>query len=313
MIYKELNEFLSHFNTKAYNKNQIGYYKPYIVIIYNYLKKINISEEKIETIIRYLAYLKLADINIALYLELISRTIGYETTYSLEEILKTVTDVHNIYKDNLNDIELEDYIHENEENRTKKLFLNKNKKYLEKIFASPVSTTYLEELKFAGAIELNKEDYKEFTSYLNNFKKYENAYSPVFNLRIYNKLRTRIKNISKLFWDIIFGIEYIVSLLKNNINLNEIYKENVYKTPTYKQENFVQLDLFTYQEESKKETIEEPKVFQICTIYNSRDLPEFEEEKDLLVYYHKLLNNKQIIILPKLKNQIKSTYIYETN
>ena len=75
----------------------------------------------------------------------------------------------------------------------------------------------------------------------------------------------------------------------------------------------VQLDLFSYQEDQEPVVNENINYLQVCSIYNMSELPEFEEEKDLLMYYKNLLEDKEIIILPKLKSSTKQTYIYELN
>ncbi|HIS18589.1 MAG TPA: hypothetical protein IAC02_08290, partial [Candidatus Coprovivens excrementavium] len=48
---------------------------------------------------------------------------------------------------------------------------------------------------------------------------------------------------------------------------------------------------------------------QFCTIYNSN---KFIEEKELLNSYHNLLNSKEKIELPKLKEN-KNNYVYNVN
>ena len=53
---------------------------------------------------------------------------------------------------------------------------------------------------------------------------------------------------------------------------------------------------------------EHEKEYELCTIYNSNDLPEFNKEKDLILYYEKLLSSKDMIVLPKLKNQKAVSY-----
>ena len=57
------------------------------------------------------------------------------------------------------------------------------------------------------------------------------------------------------------------------------------------------------------------KVF-VDEIYNAIFevyLGEFNKEKDLILYYEKLLSSKDMIVLPKLKNQKVASYQYELN
>ena len=56
MTYKEINEFLTSFNTTSYNTSQIGNNKQTIISIYEFLKKLNLSKENILIIIENIAY-----------------------------------------------------------------------------------------------------------------------------------------------------------------------------------------------------------------------------------------------------------------
>ena len=104
--------------------------------------------------------------------------------------------------------------------------------------------------------------------------------------------------------------------------INEIFKKNIYsnykgKKKSSSKQISVQLDLFSYIEETDEEDIvnieENIKSFQLCTIYNSNDLPEFNKEKDLILYYENFFSCKDMKILPKLKNKTVSAYQYELN
>ena len=71
---------------------------------------------------------------------------------------------------------------------------------------------------------------------------------------------------------------------------------------------------------SERELISEDLIFNLDYLinankiaFNNSDLPNYEEEKDLVMYYERLLNNKDMLILPKLKNQEIRTYQYELN
>ncbi len=321
MTFKKINEFLTSFHNTSYNRCQIGNSKHIIINIYEILNKLNLSEENISTIINNIAYLKKDNINLPLYLELLSKSLGFATCYDLREVLKVVKEVHNVYYENSSNIPLEEYLHDTSDTRIRKLFLNRNNKYLIRRFDLEETMPYLADLKLACAISLDSKEYKEFISYLDNFETYQDSYSPLLTFKTYNKIRHSLKDNTKLFWDIFFGNEYIVALNKHNMTVNEIFKKNIFtnfkKNKKSSKQIPVQLDLFSYLEESSEEdtiTISEDiNLFQICTIYNSSDLPDFDKEKDLLLYYKKLLNSKDSVILPKLKNKNISSYQYELN
>ena len=75
----------------------------------------------------------------------------------------------------------------------------------------------------------------------------------------------------------------------------------------------VQLDIFTYQEIEETPKVEEINAFQISYIFESDKLPQLDAEKDILEFYKSLLNNKRLIVLPKLKTKKYGSYVYETN
>lgn len=320
MTYKEINEFLTSFNTTSYNRSQIGNDKQMIISVYEYLNKLNISKKNIDIIITNIAYLNKNDINIALYLELLSKSIGFATIYGLREVIKVVKEIHDIYFKNSEDISLEEYLHATKESRIKKLFLRRNKKYLVKDFNSDAALAHIGELKLASAISLEQKEYKEFLSYIDSFETYQDSYSPLLVFKTYSKVRENLKEEKRLFWDILFGNEYTVALAKHNMPIDEIFKQNIYnhKTKSASNQIPVQLDLFAYLEgeELEEETItidEDIKYFQLCTIFNSNEKTDFDKEKDLLLYYEKLLENKDTVTLPKLKNNPISAYQYELN
>lgn len=316
MSYQEINEFLTSFNINSYNRTQIGNSKQYIITIYEYLKKLNINATNINLIMSNIAYLNKETTNIALYLELLSKSLGFAHNYDLKEVLKTVKEIHDIYYKNSVLITLEEYIHDTTDERIRKLFLNRNNKYLIKNFESPNSLTAIADLKLACAITLDSKEYKEFLSYIDEFEKFQDFYSPLPLFKTYNKIRKKLKNDKKLFWDILFGNEYVVALTKHNIPVKDIFKKNIYNNvkPNKTQKKApVQLDLFTYLEDTiddSEHIVEDIKSFQLCTIYNSNKLPEFKEEKDLLLYYKNLIKGKETIILPKLKNTKVVSYQY---
>ena len=316
MTYQEINEFLSHFNTNSYNRSQIGNNKHLIITVYEYLIKLNVSKETAEILISNIAYLKKENLNISLYLEILSKSLGYLNEYDLKDIIKVTKNIHDIYYKNAPKYELDDYIHDTSDVRLTKLFLNRNNKYLEKVFEDHDVLEYLSNLKLIAAIALDKNDYKEFIGYLESFKIYKDQYSPLIVIKTYEKMRKSLRGINRLFWDIYFGNEYLVALNKNSIPVEDIYNKNIFKYDNRNKKKLampVQLDLFSYQEDQEPVVNENINYLQVCSIYNMSELPEFEEEKDLLMYYKNLLEDKEIIILPKLKSSTKQTYIYELN
>jgi len=316
MTYGEINEFLSHFNTNSYNRSQIGNDKHIIITIYEYLIKLNISKETVEILISNIAYLRKDNLNISLYLEILSKSLGYINEYDLKDIIKVTKDIHDIYYQNAPKYALDDFIHDTSDVRLTKLFLNRNNKYLEKVFDNNEVVEYLCNLKLVAAMGLDKNDYKEFIGYLESFKIYKDSYSPLLVIKTYESLRKGLKGLNKLFWDIYFGNEYLVALNKNNIPVEDIYNKNIFKYDNRNKKQLalpVQLDLFSYQKEQEPVVKENINYLQVCSIYNTSELPDFEEEKDLLMYYKNLLDDKEVIILPKLKNHKRPTYLYELN
>lgn len=319
MTYQEINEFLTSFNINSYNRTQIGNNKQLIITIYEFLSKLNINKSNIDTIISNIAYLNKDNTNIALYLELLSKSLGFAHNYDLKEVLKEVKKIHDIYYKSSALIPLEEYIHDTTDERIRKLFLNRNNKYLIKDFESPEVLSAIGDLKFASAIALDSKDYKEFLSYIDEFEKFQDYYSPLLIFKTYNKVRKNLKNDKRLFWDILFGNEYVVALTKHNMPTKDIFKKNLYsnyKNKSSHKQIAIQLDLFSYLEEDEEDSsyiTEDISTFQLCTIYNSNKLPDFEEEKDLLLYYKNLIKGKETIILPKLKSNKISSYQYNLN
>lgn len=302
--------FLEHFNHDSYNKGQIGSDKKIITVVNDYLCKLNISNEDIKEIISDLAYQTKGTINIPLYLELISKSFGFVDEYELENVLTVVKEIHDVYNDNCVGVSLEEFIHDTEETQLRKLFLGKNNKYILKSFKKDVAIKYIADLKFSAAIVLEQKEYQEFLAYIDDYDNYQETYSPLILFKTYMKVRKSLRDNSKLFWDILFGNEYIVSLNKNNITIRQIFKENLYFTDPKESLNNKQLNLFTYEEPViKKEHSKEVKSFQLSTIYNSKDLPTFDQEKEFIMYFRTLGENKDMIVLPKLRNN-KISYTY---
>lgn len=317
MATKEIAEFLSHFNNNSYNKYQIGRDRNLIIKVYDYLLGINIPKQDIETIIKNIAYYNTKDINLSLFLELLTKSIGFIEEYDINTIINITKEVHNLYKNKSIKMDIDEYIHSIYEDRTKKLFLDRNNKHLEKKFNTEELLSLFDSLKFACACVLDKKEYQEFIGAIEEYSKFQNTYSMVLLFKTYSNIRTHLKSEVKLFWDILLGNEYVVSLNKKGISLKEIFKENtkIVNKQTIKEN--VQLDIFTYLElEEKEKTIYDIKVFQLSTIYNKDQLPEYEEEKDLLLYFDSLINNteqKNVIELPKLRESKKKYKLETTN
>ena len=320
MTYQEISEFLTSFNINSYNRAQLGNSKQLIITIYEFLNKLNINKDNINTIISNIAYLNKDKTNIALYLELLSKSLGFAHNYDLKDVLSSVKEIHDIYYKSSALVPLEEYIHDTTDERIRKLFLNRNSKYLMKNFESNEALTAISDLKFASAIALDQKEYKEFLSYIDEFEKFQDFYSPLLIFKTYNKVRKHLKEEKRLFWDILFGNEYVVALTKHNMPTKDIFKKNIYnnyKTKKSSKQIAIQLDPFSFLEESDEEEssymTEDINTFQICTIYNSNELPEYNEERDLLLYYKRLIKGKETIILPKLKNKSITSYQYNLN
>ena len=320
MSYQEINEFLTSFNINSYNRTQIGNSKQLIITIYEFLSKLNLNKSNIDTIISNIAYLNKDTTNIPLYLELLSKSLGFAHSYDLKEVLKTVKEIHDIYYKNSADIPLEEYIHDTADEKIRKIFLNRNSKYLLKIFESPEALSAIGDLKFASAIALDSKEYKEFLSYIDEFEKFQDFYSPLLVFKTYNKVRKQLKNDKRLFWDILFGNEYVVALTKHNMPTKDIFKKNIYSNYKKKKKSSkgisIQLDLFSDLEDYSEVPHyiqDELSNFQLCTIFNSKDLPDYIDEKDLLLYYLRLVKGKDAISIPKSKKRNISTYQYNLN
>ena len=319
MTSQEINEFLTSFNISSYNRTQIGNSKQLVITIYEFLNKLNLNKENINTIISSIAYLNKDNTNIALYLELLSKSLGFAHSYDLKDVLNTVKSIHDIYYKSSALVPLEEYIHDTSDERIRKLFLNRNSKYLIKNFESPDALKAISDLKFASAIALDQKEYKEFLSYIDEFEKFQDYYSPLLIFKTYHKVRKHLKSEKRLFWDILFVNEYIVALTKHNMPTKDIFKRNLYNNYRNKKVSkqiSIQLDLFSYLEEPEEEAYyltEDLSTFQICPIYNSKELPDYNEEKDLLLYYKKLVKGKETIVLPKLKSRSITSYQYNLN
>lgn len=311
----EVNEFLKHFNYNLYNNEQIGFDKKTILDIYDLLKKINLPESLISTLLNNIAYLKSSSINIPLFLEILIRSIGFISIYELNEVIKVVKEIHDLYYKNARKIPFEEYLHDTEETRLKKIFLDRNNKYLIKDFTN--IEQYINELKFAAALSLDQKKYNEFLSYIDDFIFNKERYSPMVNFKTYSKIRASLKATAKLYWDIYYGLEYIIAFNKHNLRITDIYNQNTYNEKEIKENigEAIQLDIFTYQEyEDKKVSLpKDLKLLQISSLYNQANIPGSNTEKELLAYYNNFLKSRDVINLPKLKAHHNPSYIFEIN
>lgn len=301
--YEEINQFLSQFNTNSYNREQIGNNKQLIIKIFEYITKFNVYKKQEETIINNIAYLKKDSLNIPIYLELLSKSIGYLDTYKLKDVIQVVKQVHDIYNEFAPKIELDEYIHATDDEKTRKLFLTLNNKYINRTFTKEDILPYVSNLKFALAIQLNSKEYQDFINYIDNFADFQNTYSPIMINQTYLKVRENLKEISKLFWDLFFGNEYMVALVKNNIQVKDIHNKpsNTKQKGSKRTNHFEQLQLDFSDSLSK---------FQISNIFIGRKLIDYNTEKEMLAYFERLSKyNKEKIILPKLKKV--NNYLYQ--
>jgi len=303
MAYREIGEFLSQFNISSYNRAQIGNDKSLLIKIYDFLKRLNISKEDTELLINNISYLRKEDVNIPLFLEILSRSLGYVEEYTLSTIIKSVIKVHNIYKNEIPEIPLEEYIHLVETDRIRKLFLTKN------IDVKTYNVDYISDLKFAAAIILQQKEYSDFVSYIET----NNNTQTLVGFTTYIKLRKKLDKEPRLYWDLYFGNEYLILLNKINIPFDEIFKERLYRKKKKEQIDPIQLDLFTYEEVEKEELkLQEYALFQINSIYDCNDIPYLENEKELIKYYNNLLEGKEYVVLPKYKGYSNNKYIFNT-
>lgn len=301
--YEEINKFLSQFKTDSYNREQIGNNKQLIIKTYEYVTKFKVYKRQAETIINNIAYLKKDSVNIPIYLELLSKSIGYLDTYKLKDVIAVVKQIHDIYNVNANRIELDEYIHATDDEKTRKLFLTLNNKYLNRSFTTEDVLPYVNNLKFALAVELSNKEYQDFINYIDNFENFQNTYSPLMMYKTYLRVRGSLKDLSRLFWDLFFGNEYMVALVKHNISIKDVHSKpfSTKSHKTNKVYNHEQLQL------ELSDTLDK---FQIATIFKSNLHTDYETEKDMLDYYERLCKfNTEKIILPKLKNN--SNYLYQ--
>ncbi len=308
MASSKIMDFFKVFKCDSYNRIQLGNDKSTITKIYEYLSKINCSPEDIKKLITNIAYLKKDSLNIPLFLELMCKSLGFQEEHDLDTITDVVREIHDMYAKNTTPIPLEEYIHAGEEEKMKKIFLNASNKYILKSFRSPNLLGPLADIKFAAAMVLEAKEYQDFINYIDNYEKYQETYSPLLLFHTYIRLREKLKEKSRLYWDLLLGNEYVVSLYKHNISIRQIYANNVFKRQRKDIDGKIdQLDIFNYEEEQPID-YKSIRTFQLCTIYNTNKVPAFKHEKDFILYFRNLEYNQENIILPKLKGN--DNYLY---
>ena len=127
-------------------------------------------------------------------------------------------------------ITLDEYIHLTEEEKTRKLFLTLNNKYLNRHFITEDILPYVGDLKFALAIELSNKEYQDFINYIDNFELFQNTYSPLIMYKTYDT-----NEYSAIGYDDKWGYYYAYSnqriyLLNNNLDLVKDIKEDLDET-----------------------------------------------------------------------------------
>ena len=299
-------KFLKDFNTETYNTEQIGNNKQTLSKLYNAFVEMKIPKNYIEQILLELSFYSKNNLNITLLIEIISKSLGYIEKYDIEDIVQTCKQIHDIYYRTTTKMSLEKYLSDSEDERVSKLFSNHCAKDIN--LGYNVEPPHMADLKFAAAIELNQSEYQELVSYLENYNENNNA--PLNNFQLYQKVRNSLKSQCKLFWDILFAYEFIITLTKNNISLKSLYPNNVLDTQqmqSIEDIKIVQLDLFSYKEAEERPVITSD-ILQLSTIYNS-NFTTYKTETDLLSFYLTLSNMEQSLYLPKLK-QTKTNYLY---
>lgn len=272
--------FINCYNHETYNHQQIGNNEKTIRKVYDYLKSLNLLEDDIDTILYDLSYTLSSSINLPLFLNLMTKSIDYKQEYTIDNILIIVRQIHDIYNGYQISINLEEYLNSNEDTNNKNMYLSSDNKYILRNFKNNFPVNYIVELKYAAAMKLSDKDYLDYVSYLDDYQTLQETYSPLLLFKSYTTIREDLQGNAKLFWDLLLGNEYIISLYRNNILINQMFKENTL---------------------SKEREI---KTFQISSIYANKNLPIFNSDQEFLMYYRHYANTSENeIILPKLKEQ----------
>ena len=317
-------QFINYRFKKNYNETQLGSNEDKISRIKQYLKKLKITYTRRETIIDFLSFQLEEDINCALFLDILSKSLNFIDTMELNDLLKVIKNVHDIYE-NVTDLNLNEFINLSQDEAIDRLYIGSE---IKRSFEKESLDQYLNNLRFTAAINLNNKEYRNLFNSLSNNITYSAHY--IFNL--YKQLRKNLDLETLTFFDIYFANEYLIELHKININISEITSRrtstNYNRKTNYKSyyaQKFeyvddlrpsLQLDIFTLtkiDEYTKFENIYinnydlfEFEEFQVSNLLEIEDLP-IEETK----YGIKKIieNSKERFILPKAKETNKTNEI----
>ena len=314
-------QFINYRFKKNYNETQLGSNEDKISRIKQYLKKLKMTYTRRETVIDYLAFQIEEDINCALYLDILSKSLNFIDTMELNDLLRIIKNVHDIYE-NVTDLKLNEFINLSQDEVIDRLYIGSE---IKRSFAKEELEQYLNNLRFTAAINLSNKEYKNLFNSLSNNITYSAHY--IFNL--YKQLRKNLDLETLTFFDIYFANEYLIELHKININISEITSRrtsaNYNRKANYKSyyaQKFeylddlrptLQLDIFTVDKIdnytkfsnyyiSTYETFEF-EGFQVSNLFEIENLP-IEETK----YGVKKIieNSKERFSLPKVKHEDNS-------
>ena len=297
MINLKTYEFLNNFDFNKYSVDLLGSDKKSITKVFEYLVKQDMDKPLIKAIINHIATYSRDNINIPLFLCLLSVSLGYMPEYNLDLVLSTVKNVHDIYCNSAPKIDFDEFAHLKEDEMLWRVFVI-NGKVIPRLF-NDTDFNYINDLKFSCAVNLQNNEYQAF---VNNI--YENDNDQLVMFNIYKGLRMNISKVNRIYWDIIFGINYLLTLDKYDVDVNKIYS-GTSKARLENERDYIQLDIFNYKDFDK--TDNKYKVFQINNCYNNLDIPKLDENK-LISFYRSLVENKDFVFLPKYKEHNNYNY-----
>jgi hypothetical protein len=207
-------QFINYRFKKNYNETQLGSNEDKISRIKQYLKKLKMTYTRRETIIDYLSFQIEEDINCALYLDILSKSLNFIDTMELNDLLRVIKSVHDIYE-NVTDLNLNEFINLSQDEVIDRLYIGSE---IKRSFVTEELEQYLNNLRFTAAINLSNKEYKNLFNSLSNNITYSAHY--IFNL--YKQLRKNLDLETLTFFDIYFANEYLIELHKININISEI-------------------------------------------------------------------------------------------
>ena len=311
-------QFINYRFKKNYNETQLGSNEDKISRIKQYLKKLKMTYTRRETVIDYLAFQIEEDINCALYLDILSKSLNFIDTMELNDLLRVIKSVHDIYE-NVTDLNLNEFISLSQDEVIDRLYVGSE---IKRSFEKEELEQYLNNLRFTAAINLSNKKYRNLFNSLSNNITYSAHY--IFNL--YKQLRKNLDLETLTFFDIYFANEYLIELHKININISEItsrrtstnynrktnYKSYYAQKFEYEDElrPSLQLDIFSVDKvdeytKCKNKYIKEYEPFdfegfQVSNLLLIDDLP-IEETK----YGVKKIieSSKEQIDLPKVKKE----------